>query len=224
MSGVRHLVLAALMSAAATPAAFGQVYMGGNAPERGSIEVGGGVMWSPGFDTPSAVADLTRSGSDRLALFSVEGDVNQFAGAHARLGMYLSSAISVEAGFRFAKPRLAYRLSADYESAADETATEAIGHYVFDGSVLFHLGSFAGGRGMPFVSGGAGYVRELHEGNELVETGNEIHATAGLKYWLGAARVGVRVEGGLSSREKGFDKREGRRTLPLLLAGVTMRF
>ena len=67
---------------------------------------------------------------------------------------------------------------------------------------------------IPFVSGGGGYVRELHEGNELVETGNEIHATAGLKYWFGARRFGLRVEAGVTSREKGFDKREGRRTLP----------
>ena len=86
-------------------------------------------------------------------------------------------------------------LSGDAESAADVTATETASHYVFGGSVLFDLrgASFAGGRGVPFVSGGAGYLRELHEGNLLVETGIEYHATAGLKYWFGSGRQPVRA-------------------------------
>jgi hypothetical protein len=208
-----------------------QVYIrGGNAPAKGSVEVGGGIMWSPGFETGSMTAELTRSGqqAEPFVLFTSDGEVNGFPGVHARIGFFVSHAVSVEGGFRLAKPELSYLLTADAESAPDETATETLSHYVFDGSVLFHFtqATFGGGRGVPFVSGGAGYVRELHEENELVETGNEIHVTGGIKYWFGAgkSRLGLRVEAGISSREKGFDKTEGRRTLPLLLAGVTYAF
>jgi hypothetical protein len=221
---LRTVVTAAMLVVAVVPSVYGQVYVGGDAPGKGSIEFGGGGMWSPGFETGSVAADLTRSGSDRLTLFNTEGEVNGFPGFHARIGVYLSRTISVEGGVRYAKPELSYRLTDDFESAPDETATEVLSHYVFDGSVLFHLGSFGDGRGIPFVSGGGGYVRELHEGNELVESGNEIHATAGLKYWFGARHFGLRVEAGVTSREKGFDKREGRRTLPLVLGGLTMLF
>ena len=228
---MRLAVLAACLVAGLSLPAHAQVYIGsGDTPGKGSIEAAGGVMWSPGFDVGSSTAELTRSGqaSEPFDLFTAEGDVDGFPGLHARLGYFLSQSISVEAGFRFAKPELSYRLTGDAESAPDETAVETLSHYVFDGSVLFHItqASFGGGRGVPFISGGAGYVRELHEGNELVETGNEIHATGGIKYWFGSggSRLGLRVEAGLSSRENGFDTKEGRRTLPLVLAGLTYIF
>jgi hypothetical protein len=205
------------------------VYVGGDAPHGGSIEASGGGSFVRGFDMGSRTAQLTRSTpTERFDLFSTESDVSAFSGAYARLGYYLTRAISVEGGLRFAKPRLSTRLSGDAESAPNETATETAAHYVFDGSVLFHLTSlsFAGGRGLPFVSGGAGYLRELHEGNSLVETGREYHATVGLKYWLGSGdhRFGLRVEGGLSARERGFDDSDARRTLPLALAGLSYLF
>ena len=86
--------------------------------------------------------------------------------------------------------------------------------------------AFAGSRAVPFVSAGAGYLRELHEGNQLVETGIEYHATAGLKYWLGSGdhRFGLRVEAGLSARENGLDNQDERRVLPLVSAGLSYLF
>ena len=75
-------------------------------------------------------------------------------------------------------------------------------------------------------SGGAGYLRELHEGNQLVETGVEYHATAGLKYWLGSGehRFGLRFEAGLSAREGGLDNEDGRRVQPMVAAGLSYLF
>jgi hypothetical protein len=225
----RLIVLIVGLVCASAPA-YAQVYIRGEKPSSGSVEIGGGGTWASGFDLGRTTAELTRSGpqTDGYDLFTSEGDVNGFPGVHARVGVYLSRTISIEGGVRFAKPTLSYQLSGDAESAADETATETLSHYVFDGSVLFHFpgASFAGGRGIPFVSGGAGHIRELHEGNELVETGIELHATFGVKYWLGTGsrRLGIRGEIGLSAREDGFDQEEGRRTLPLALVGATFLF
>jgi hypothetical protein len=227
---VKHLLLVASLLLIGSNAASGQVLTGGRTtPARGSIEFGGGALWSPGFETGSETAQLTTSGQQPpFELFTADGEVSGFPGLHARLGFYISREISIEGGLRFSKPELSYRLSDDAESAPDETAAESISHYVFDGSVVFHFSgaSFGNGRGVPFISGGGGYVRELHEGNELVETGNEIHVTGGVKYWLGTGRrrFGLRAEAGLSSREAGFDSSEGRRTLPIVLGGVTLLF
>jgi hypothetical protein len=229
MSVMRPFFLAVWFTAVTAPVALGQVYIGRDTPRRGSVEVTGGGAWSPGFDVQSVNAELTRSAqNDGFDLFSVSGDVSGFPGAYARLGLYLTNTISIEGGIRFAKPKLAYRLTGDAESAADETAVETLSHYVFDGSILFHFtnASFASGRGVPFVSAGGGYIRELHEGNELVETGNEFHATAGVKYWFGTGRrrLGLRAEAGFSSRQKGLDDDEARRTLPLVLGGISLLF
>ena len=218
------LAVASLPSMAAA-----QGYVGSPAPRRGSIEVGGGVTFLPGFDMGGGTVELTTSSpTTRFDLFTTESTVGDFIGVHGRIGYYLSRSISVEASVRFAQPELSVDLSGDAESAADVTATETASHYVFGGSVLFDLrgASFAGGRGVPFVSGGAGYLRELHEGNLLVETGTEYHATAGLKYWFGGGdnRFGLRVEGGVSAREKGFDDEDRRRVQPMVAAGLSYVF
>jgi hypothetical protein len=229
MRVLRTAAIAVCVVFAVSPAAFAQVYIGRDAPRHGSFEIGGGGAWAGGFDMGSRRAELTRSTSnDPFDLFSSDSKVASFPGAHVRLGFYLTGAVSVEGGVRLAQPKLSVRLTGDAESAADTTATETLSHYVFDGSLLYHFtkASFAGGRGVPFISGGAGYLRELHEENALVETGREYHATAGLKYWFGTGkhRFGLRGEIGLTSREKGFDHDQPRRTLPLALGGLAFLF
>ena len=227
MKGLRALILASALLGMAD-AASAQFYMD-DAPRRWSVEVSGGGMWAQGYDLESARAELTRAtGSEGFELFSIDGRTNGFPGAHARVGLYLTRAISVEGGVRFAKPELSYDLSGDAESADDERAVEVLSHYVFDGSVLLHFvnRTFAGGRAVPFVSAGGGHLRELHEGSQLVETGTEIHGTAGLKYWFGSGRrrFGLRVEVGVSSRQGGVDGDDVRRTIPMVMGGVGFLF
>lgn len=212
-----------------TAIAEAQVYVGADAPRRGSIEAAGGGMFAPGFDMGSMTAELTRSTpTDKFDLFSSDTEVSGFPGAFVRLGYYLSESVSVEGGIRYARPTLSVRLSGDAESAPDVTADETVSHYVFEGSVLWHLRdlSFGSGSAIPYLSGGAGYLRELHEGNQLVETGQEYHALAGLNVWLGsgAHRFGLRFEGGLSARKKGFDFDESLRMQPVVFAGLSYSF
>jgi hypothetical protein len=129
---------------------------------------------------------------------------------------------------RYARPRLSVRLAGDAESAADTTAEETLSHYAFEGTLVWHLRhlSFASGRAIPYLAGGGGYLRELHEGNQLVETGQEYHALGGLKLWLGsrARRFGLRIEGGVSARKKGFDPDDAVRPLPIVFGGLSYLF
>ena len=84
---------------------------------------------------------------------------------------------------------------------------------------------FAGGSAVPFVYGGAGYLRELHEENALVEEGVEYHAGGGLKWWFGqSGRFGIRGEGGISIRDGGFDFKDGQRMVPVVGASVIYSF
>jgi len=222
--------VALFLAVVCTPAAAAaQAYIRPAAPNRGSIEVGGGATYVPGFDMGGRTADLTTSSAtERFDLFTTESKVGPIQGVHARIGYYLSRSLSLEANVRYARPELSVDLSGDAESAADETATETASHYLFGGSLLydFRQAAFAGGRGVPFVSGGASYLRELHDGNMLVETGVEYHATAGLKYWFGTGdhRFGLRFEAGLSAREKGFDNEDDRRVQPLAAVGLSYLF
>ena len=230
MRALGTALLAAALLALRAADSSAQVYVGGGGtPHGGSIELSGGGAFVSGFDMGSQTATLTRSTSDtRFDLFTSDSRVDGFPGLFARAGLYITRAISIEGGVRYARPKLAVRLTGDAESAPNETATETATHYVFDGTVLFHFTglSFGGGRGMPFVAGGGGYLRELHEKNEVVETGSEYHVTGGLKYWFGDGdrRFGLRVEAGVSVREKGFDNGDERRALPMVLGGVSYLF
>lgn len=198
-------------------------------PQRGSMEAGGGGAWTQGFDLGSRRAELSRSTpADRFDLFSTETRLDRAAGGYARLGFYLTRAVSVEAGVRYATPTLAIRLSGDAESAADEDASGTLSQYIIEGALLWHVttASFAGGQGVPFLSVGGGHIRELYEGNELVETGRQFHVSAGLKYWSGSGRrrAGLRGEVGMLSREQGVGQDEGRQSVPFVMAGVTFLF
>ena len=222
---------AALVLVGAAGAASAQTIASSDAPRKGSLELSGGALFAPGYDIGSQAAELTRNGDNSLGpfdLFSSETSMDAATGFQGRLAFYLSPRISIEGGVRYARPTVATRLTDDTENADDTTATEQISQYGFDGAVVYHLTNlaFGGGRAVPFVSGGGGYLRELHEGDELIETGNTINATGGVKYWFGGGRrrFGLRVEAGISSRSGGFDFEDGRRTVPLFGGSLVYLF
>jgi hypothetical protein len=232
MSRARALALLAsfILLCSVTPAAA-QVWIGGSRPTAGSVEFSGGVVYAQGYDLGSSTASLTRNpttGSSPFDLFSARAEVDPTPGVQAKLGVYLSRGVSIEGGVQYSRPVLGISVSGDAEGADAITATETITRYVFDGALVIHLlpMSFAGGRGVPFVTGGGGYVRELHEGNELAETGRQYHAGAGVKLWFGERRrrVGVRGEVGVALREGGSDFSDGRRTVPTVGASLLYLF
>jgi hypothetical protein len=94
--------------------------------------------------------------------------------------------------------------------------------------VVVHVrqAAFASGRGVPFLTAGAGHLRELHEGNELVETGTVYQGGGGIKYWFGAGarRLGLRAEVGLMSREGGAAGATERRLVPMVSGGLSLLF
>jgi hypothetical protein len=225
----RALGTAALILACGADARA-QVRIGaGSGPRPGSVELIGGIMWAQGFDLASAPAELTRNpttGSSPLVLFNSETRIDPAAGAQVRLGVYLTPRVSIEGGVQYSRPVLATRVSGDFEGADSATLSETLTRYVFDGAVVLHLPAFASGRGVPFVMGGAGYLRELHEGNGLVETGAQYYAGGGVKIWFGEARrrFGIRGDVGVSIRDGGFDFEEGQRMLPTVSTALVYLF
>jgi hypothetical protein len=209
---------------ACSPPAFAQAY-GDPGPRRGSWEVGGGAVFVGGYDLGERSADLTRNTggpAGPFQLFDSDTRVTGVPGLQARLGFYVTDNLSIEGGFRFARPVLEIRLSDDAEEARDQTAEETLSQYVVDAAAVWHFGR---GRSVPFLIAGGGYVRELHEGDELVETGTMFHAGAGFKYWFGATgRVGLRAEGGVSFRDGGFDFDDGIRIVPTAGASIVVAF
>lgn len=197
-------------------------------PRRGSFEASGGVFWTGGTDLANRAATLTRNpstGSNAFELFRSDATLTSAIGLQARFGAYLSSSLSLEAGAQIGRPELQVRLTRDSEGAPDATAAESITSYVFTGSVVYHLRK-AGRRMTPFVLAGAGHVRDLHQGSDLVETGLEYHAGGGVKWWLGNKRrkLGLRGDVGVSARDGGVGADEDRRIVPMAAISLAYLF
>jgi hypothetical protein len=203
-----------------------QTYSGSASPHAGSIELSGGGMWTGGYDAGSSTATETRNsttGGTPLTLFTQRSRVAPVAGVEARAGVYLSARISVEGLFQFSRPTLRTSLRDDFENAAPIEATGGLSSYVAGGSVLYHFGS---GRVVPFVAGGAGYVRQLDEDNAEVLTASEVHGGGGVKLWFGTTprHLGVRLDAQLSVRSKAAGFEQKRRALPVVSAGLLYLF
>lgn len=224
------LVLLVGTLALRAPGAAAQVWSGPPGPRAGSVEVSAGAAFAGKATLGKRDAEESRNintGSGPFALFASESTLAAGPAAVLRIGVYLSRSVSVEAGVQYGRPRLSTRLTGDAEQAPTVSADETLTRYLVDGSLLLHLTglSFAGGRGVPFVSAGGGYLRDLHEQNQLVETGREYRAGGGVKFWMGTgARLGVRVDAGASMTSGGADFRTGRRTAPTAAVTVMYRF
>jgi hypothetical protein len=125
--------------------------------------------------------------SDPFRLFASDVQRDASPGLEARLAVVLVPSFGIEGGAGYSRPRLRVTLRDDAERAAQATAEERLTSVSIDVAALFHLDRIvvARGRGRPFVRAGGGYLRELHEGNQLVETGRVYHAGGGMDYLLG---------------------------------------
>lgn len=203
----------------------------GPTPRAGSWEVSGGVALASGYNLDESAAELTRNtttGQGPFTLFVTDSQVGAPTSLHGRLGYYFSPRLQVEAGFRFGQPVHTIEINGDAEGAPSLDAHQTLDQYVVDASLLWHFPRRGPGPPalLPFVFGGAGYLRELHEGQELVETGATYHAGAGLKYWFGSARrrFGLRGDGGVQFRQGGFDPEDKLRALPVASASLVYLF
>jgi hypothetical protein len=227
-----RLLFCFTVASAVLPAfAAAQVYIGHDIPHSGNVEISGGVVWSGGYDLGSVPAEETRNtgtGTGPFVLFSASSKSDPSVGLQGKLGVYLARSVSVEGGVFVARPDISTRLTADAESAPDLTATETLTRLIIDGSVLFHLtgASFGEGRGVPFVTGGGGYLRDAHEKNEVIETGHEFHVGGGLHYWFGQGkrRFGVRADAAVSWRTGGADTADTTRTVPMVAGSIAYLF
>lgn len=206
--------------------AAAQPYLGATAPHAKSVEIGGGVVWTAGYDAGSRAATESANsstGGAPVTLFSTSARVAPVAGIEARAGVYLGPRVSVEAAFQFSRPQLRVMLDDDFENAAAQEAVGGLSSYVIGGSVLYHFG---GGHVVPFVMGGGGYLRQLDEDNADVLTGNELHGGGGVKVWFGAgeSRLGLRVTAQASVRSRTASFEQKRRILPLVSAGLVYLF
>jgi hypothetical protein len=197
MSAWRASGLAVLVLACTASTAAAQPPRAAPPLRRIELSVGGGLFG--GADLGSADANLRGNSlaRDPFRLFGTESTVTRAAAIEARLGMALTRRYSVEGTFSFARPELRTSISADAEGAPALVVGERIDQYLVDAAVVVLLDELRIGSVVPVLAGGAGYVRQLHEGLTLIEEGYSVHVGGGLRQWFLTGGRGLLKAAGL---------------------------
>jgi hypothetical protein len=200
-------------------------------PEPGRVELGFGLLWVGSQSLGSATATETTSTGGQLPLFSTSTALASRTGIEGRLAVRVWRSIAIEAAGSYATPDIRTQISNDFEGAAAVTATERIQQYTVGGGIIWRL-PFArtGWHLSPFVTAGAGYLRQLHESGTLAETGQIYQFGGGVSSLLiahPASRlkgIGLRLDARAAVRSKGVAFADGRAVSPALGASLYARF
>lgn len=158
---------------------------------------GAGLLGGTGLGGADANLRGNTSSRQPFTLFATSSDVGRAPMWHARVAFSLTRRLVLEGSLARSSPEIRVATTADIEGAAPMTIAETVDQYFIDAAVLVMLDELRIGRqAVPFVAAGAGYLRQLHEGQTLVEQGEVYHAGGGIKYWLLARKAGaVRTAG-----------------------------
>lgn len=201
----------------------------------GSFEVSASASWLGPGSAGTSAAVLTPSVQDGQGYtwFRAKGEYASSVGVRAAIGYNLTRTFAVEGAFVYSPSTVRFVVSDDPELTDGFTSPgQRLSEYFVEASIVAQLRplSFARGRGRPFVSGGAGYLRQLHAEKSLVETGQIYHAGGGVKYMLAPRRrgmvraFGLRIDGRLNIRSGGFSFTGASVLSPAVSAGIVAAF
>src|SRR5262249_2301907 len=188
-------------------------------------EVGAAFAFTGGYGAGSVAANETRNpstGSTPLTLFQTDSRVLAAPGIGVRAGLYLTRRLLVAAQFHYSRATLRTHLSRDFEGAADADADTNVSSYLVGGAIEYQ---FSAGGWTPFVSGGAGQLRDVPEGGDVL-TAAEIHAGGGVRRALTHGRhpVGIRGELLAMYRSRGAGFNSNHHVVPAASAALTFGF
>jgi len=213
------LVLAGAASAEAQPALSSPAPW---RPWRPVVSVGGGWVGADALGEVRAETRATGLGTltpSPFTLFETASTLDAAPRAELAIAVPVTSAVALEVVGTLARPTLTTSISRDAESAPATTASESVDEYTVGARVVYDLTRWSlGRRARPFVAAGGAYLRQLHEDQVLVETGQVWSAGAGLRVWLRGARegrsLGLTGEIGWSWRTGGITFTSGARGVP----------
>jgi opacity protein-like surface antigen len=227
MISLRRVIVAAVCaSGLQVPSLLAQ----GAIDERGRFELAAGPVWTGRASFGSAAATETSASGGRFLLFSTASELAPAGGIEGRIGVSLTPALQVEASSSYAHVELRTTVSGDSDNGPSAVLSETTQQVTIDGGVMLRLVRWRfGGRAVPFVAAGAGYLRQVHEGNTLAVTGQTYRAGGGVNYLLMSRTgllkgIGIRGDLRATVRRKGvaFDNRA--HTSPAAAATVFFRF
>ena len=198
---VRHadqLRKALRLVAMALPIVFVPAIASAQPADEGIVEIGGGLHYVGRVTFADVDATENSFGGATRAVFKSQSELESSGGVAVHVGVRLTEMFQAEWSVAFNHTHLATRLSAD-EEAGTATVTEPVTQYLVEGGLMVRPWRHAGGGGV-FGTAGISYLRQLHDGNTLVDTGPAIYAGGGVDFVLNGVRLfgskaaGIRVD------------------------------
>jgi len=177
-------------------------------PRPGSFELGGGVVYIGGSAVGATRATETRNQTgtaDPLILFETDTRLQSAVGIGAHVGFNLTSMIAIESAATYSRPSISTSISNDFERSPDLVISDSsLQQYFFDVGVIVHLRALhLGSRGLPFMSGSFGYLRQVTDERASTDSGRVYQVGGGLKQML-TGGVGLRFDARLGIRDGGL--------------------
>lgn len=198
---------------------------------RVELDVGGGLLGGAALGSGDANVLANNPTRQPFRIFSADTRIARASALHARGGVALTRRFGVEGGVVIGHPEVRTSLSADVENAAPLTAVERVDQYFFEASVIVMFEEWrVGGGTVPFAAVGGGYLRQLHEGQTVVEQGHLYHAGGGVKHWLVARdrgrirTAGLRADARMYLLAKGLSFDDGPRPHAAISGSVFVGF
>ena len=201
-------------------------------PSAGRLEVTGAAGLLAGSTLGAQQASLRANSPSPqpFRVFTTDSKIAPTLALEVRAGAALTARYGIEGGVSFGRPELRTTVSADVEDAPGIEVSERLHQYLFDAGAFVLLQELRFSTLVPVVSGGVGYLRQLHEGRTLVEEGRFFHVGVGIRRLLatrprGLLRgTGVRADWRLYIVDGGVAVDGGLRTQGALTGGVFVVF
>jgi hypothetical protein len=176
-------------------------------------------------------ASLTTSTGGSIRLFSTSSELDSTAGLELRFGGRVASNIDAEIAASYATPELRTTISGDLEATGSTVAAEPVQQFIIEGAAIIKLAKWRPRpRVLPFVSVGAGYLRQLHDAKTLVETGQTYHVGGGAKLAMVSRmdgrlkEIGLRMEARACIRSGGVALDDRAHAAAAITAALFARF
>lgn len=173
------------------------------------IDLGGGFLSGAPLGTVDANLRANERTAQPYRMFTADHRFERSRQFHARARRLFGARWGVEGGVTIGHPVLRADVSADVEGAPGLAISETVDQYFFDAAVVMAFEEWSLGRLVPFATGGAGYLRQLHEGQTVIEHGQLFQAGAGVRYPFVSRAAGLVRTAGLRGDVRGYVLRGG---------------
>jgi hypothetical protein len=183
-----------------------------------------GIRWTGGTNVGTRDANETTASGGTYRLFASQSELASTAAIEAGFGVRLARLLRAEMVVSVGQMDLHTRISSDVEGIPDVEASETIDELTLQGSAVVDLAAWQlPRRTMPYIAAGGGYMRHLHEGRMLAETGSTFHAGGGLRVPL-TASAALRFDARAEIRNGGAIPGDSPRVSPSLASSFVWIF